>query len=140
MYFVDGGQIALLFVLYGVQQFFMQMASPILWSMIADTADYGEFLTGRRITGLTFSGALLALKFGTAVGGALLGWLLAGFGYESQAAAQSADAIWGIVALFTLAPVVGHSLLIVLVRRYRLTDARCDEIRAKLEERSASTI
>jgi GPH family glycoside/pentoside/hexuronide:cation symporter len=123
-------------VFYGTQQFFMQMASPISWSMIADSADYGEFLTRRRITGLTFSGALLALKLGTALGGALLGWLLAGFGYQSQAAAQSERTIFGIVALFTLAPAIGHSLLILLVQKYRLDDARCEKIRKYLDRRT----
>ena len=63
-------QIIPLFMLYAAQQFFTQMASPILWSMTADTVDYGEYRTGRRITGLTFSSALLSLKLGTAIGGA----------------------------------------------------------------------
>lgn len=138
LFFVEANQLTALFVLYAIQQFFTQMASPILWSMIADTADYGAFTTGRRITGLTFSGALLALKMGTAMGGALLGWLLAYFGYKSGAASQSADTIYGIVILFTLVPAIGHSTLIALVRLYRLTDDRCDEILTELNRRSES--
>jgi len=113
------------------------MASPILWSMTADTVDYGEYLTGRRITGLTLSGALLSLKIGTAIGGAILGWLLAGFGYESRASSQSPFAVFGIVVLFTLIPAIGHLTLIAIVQMYRLDDARCDAIRIELDERSA---
>lgn len=136
IYFVRAEHILLLFTLYAAQQFFTQMASPILWSMTADTADYGEFLTGRRITGLTLSGALLSLKIGTAIGGGVLGWLLAGFGYESQAVSQSTQAIHGIVVLFTLLPAAGHLTLIVIAQMYKLDDARCDAIRGELERRS----
>jgi GPH family glycoside/pentoside/hexuronide:cation symporter len=133
IYFVDSGHLVILFAVYAAQQFFTQMASPVLWSMMADTADYGEFISRRRITGLTFSGALLALKLGAALGGALLGWLLAYFNYESQAATQSAGAVQGIVLLFTIIPAFGHLLLILLAGRYRLNNQRCDEIRQGLE-------
>jgi GPH family glycoside/pentoside/hexuronide:cation symporter len=139
LFCVDSQQLVLLFALYAVQQFFTQMASPVLWSMMADTADYGEFISGHRITGLTFSGALLALKLGAALGGALLGWLLTYFSYESQAATQSAGAVQGIVLLFTIIPAFGHLLLILLAGRYRLSHQRCDEIRRELERRTSSS-
>lgn len=137
LYCVAENQVALLFGLYALQQFITQMASPILWSMMADTADYGEFKTGRRMTGLTISGMLLALKLGAAVGGALLGWMLAYFNYQSGAATQSAGTITGIVTLFTLVPAAGHLLLILLMQRYRLTDDRCAEIQAELSRRQS---
>jgi GPH family glycoside/pentoside/hexuronide:cation symporter len=133
LYFCAPTLLMLLFLLYAVQQFFTQMASPILWSMMAETADFGELVTGRRITGLTFSGALLALKLGAAVGGALLGWLLAYFGYQSKAISQSASAISGIVLLFTLIPALGHLTLIFVVRKYRLDSPRFDAIRHTME-------
>jgi Na+/melibiose symporter-like transporter len=44
----------------------------------------------------------------------------------------------GIVTLFTLMPAAGHLGLIALVRRYRLDDGRCDEIRAELSRRHAA--
>jgi len=135
LFLTGPGQITLLFVLYATQQFFTQMASPILWSMTADTVDYGEFRTGRRITGLTFSSALLSLKLGTAIGGALLGWLLAAFGYESDSASQSPHAVYGVVLLFTLLPAIGHLALIAIAQFYRLDDERCTIIRDELAKR-----
>jgi GPH family glycoside/pentoside/hexuronide:cation symporter len=139
IYCVGPAQLMLLFLLYAVQQFFTQMASPILWSMMADTADYGELITGRRITGLTFSGALLALKLGAALGGASLGWLLACFNYQSQATSQSVDTVNGIVLLFTLFPAFGHLILILLASRYRLNTERCNDIIRALELRKGTT-
>lgn len=139
LFALPADQIVLLFALYSLQQFLTQMASPILWSMMADTADYGEFSTGRRITGLTFSGALLFLKLGTAVGGALLGWLLAYFHYRPQSETQSAATIDGIVLLFTLVPAIGHLVLIGLIARYRLSDDRCAQIQAELRRRQEAS-
>jgi GPH family glycoside/pentoside/hexuronide:cation symporter len=111
------------------------MASPFLWSMMADSVDYGEYRTGRRITGLTLSGALLALKMGMAAGGALLGWMLAYFGYQNQADVQTATALHGICVMFSIVPAIGHAALFLTVRRYRLNDARNEEIRIELQRR-----
>lgn len=103
--------------------------------MMVDCVDYGEFITGRRITGLTFSGALFALKMGMAFGGAALGWLPALAGYNDEAGLQSESTTAEIAAIFTLAPAVGHLVLTTLVRRYRLDRLACDEIRQALAQR-----
>jgi glycoside/pentoside/hexuronide:cation symporter, GPH family len=73
-----------------------------------------------------------------AIGGAILGWLLAWFGYQSQAMAQSAQTISGIVVLFTIVPAVAHSLLIAICRWYNLDEDRCDVIRRELDQRQAA--
>lgn len=137
LFFVRPHQIILMFVLFGAVQFFVQMGSPILWTMMADTADYGEYKTGRRITGLIFSSALFTLKMGIAIGGAIFGWVLAYFGYQEVTEIQTENAIRGIVLLFTIIPAVWHLLLIGLVMRYKLTDSRCDAIRVELDRRKS---
>ncbi|NJM94317.1 MAG: hypothetical protein HC842_06350 [Cytophagales bacterium] len=37
---------------------------PLIWSMYADAADYSEYRTGRRATGLVFSAVVLGQKAG----------------------------------------------------------------------------
>lgn len=59
---------------------------PLLWAMIADTADWSEWKTGRRSTGFIFAGMVFALKAGLGIGGALAGWLLAAYGYTPETA------------------------------------------------------
>jgi glycoside/pentoside/hexuronide:cation symporter, GPH family len=135
LFMVGPRQITLMFAIYGLQQFLTQMASPILWSMMADTTDYGEFISGRRTTGLAFSGMLFFLKTGMAVGGALLGWFLALYDYHPKASAQSPETIHGIALLFTLVPALGHLLLAGLVQLYKLDNKRCREFHAVLEHR-----
>ena len=53
-------------------------ANPVV--MMSDTVDYGEWCNGKRLTGISFAGTLFVLKLGLALGGALIGWMLAGGG------------------------------------------------------------
>ena len=68
---------------------------PLLWAMMADVADYAEWKTSRRSTGVVFSGIVFALKAGLGLGGAICGWLLQAFGYVPNAD-QSSHALLGI--------------------------------------------
>jgi len=79
-----------------VRQFIYGCSGPVLWSMMADVADYGEWKTGRRATGTVISTVVFALWVGVALGGAAAGWLLAFFGYDSHAQVQTAHAQLGI--------------------------------------------
>jgi len=136
MYFVHSGSIVLIFTLYIVVNFFVQMGAPILFAMAADTVEYGELKTGRRVTGLVFSGALFALKLGVAVGGWLIGVLLDKSGYIGKATSQSPEAIGAIVLALTLLPAIGHFILIPIVSFYKLNRSRCQEIRNELDKLS----
>ena len=120
MFFLSPSSLTLLFILYMLTGFFTQMGNPILWAMLADTVDYGERKTSKRITGLSFAGALFALKIGMALGGALLGWVLGGYGYDPNATAQTPSAINGILLTFTILPGIGHLVLACAVRAYKL--------------------
>jgi sugar (glycoside-pentoside-hexuronide) transporter len=79
-----------------VRQFAFGCSGPVLWSMMADVADYGEWKTGRRATGTVISAVVFALWVGVALGGAIVNWLLEIYGFDSKAVAQSAHALEGI--------------------------------------------
>jgi GPH family glycoside/pentoside/hexuronide:cation symporter len=135
LYLARPGDVVLVFAVYAATQLFTDLGAPILWTMMADSVDYGEAQTGRRITGLVFAGNLFTMKLGMAVGGAVLGWLLAFYGYDGEAGQQTPRAVAGIVLVFSLVPAVGHGLLMAIVTRYRLTGERCAQIRAQLQRR-----
>ncbi|MGS8617083.1 MFS transporter, partial [Salmonella enterica subsp. enterica serovar Infantis] len=80
---------------------------PLHWSLMADVDDYGEWKTGKRNTGISFSGNLFFLNLGLAIAGAMVGFLLSWSGYDASAKAQGASAMNGIVLLFTVIPGVG---------------------------------
>jgi len=138
LYFTPAGNIALIMALYALINFFVQLGAPILFAMAADTVEYGELKTGRRVTGLVFSGALLMLKLGVAVGGWLIGLILAGSGYSGQAETQTPEAIKAILLSVTLLPAVAHLLLIPIVSLYKLNRKRCSEIRQQLDAKATA--
>ena len=78
-------------------------AVPLLWTMIADSADYGEWTTGRRSTGLYFSAAVFAQKAGWGIGAAMAGWILAATGFIPNII-QNHGAINGIKLLVSVIP------------------------------------
>lgn len=95
-----------------------QLVTPIQWVMMSDTVDYGEWRNGKRLTGISFAGTLFVLKLGLALGGAMIGWMLAAGGYDAAAKTQNADTINIIIALFTLVPAACYLLSAIIARRY----------------------
>jgi GPH family glycoside/pentoside/hexuronide:cation symporter len=133
-YLLRPENIALMFTLEILINLIMGPASPLIWAMYADTADYSEWKTGRRATGLVFSAASFAQKMGWTVGGALSGWLLAYFGYKANVA-QNASALEGIRLMMSLLPAIGSVLATVFMLLYNLDDALVKRIEGELAER-----
>jgi glycoside/pentoside/hexuronide:cation symporter, GPH family len=79
-----------------LRQFSFGLSGPILWAMMGDVADYGEWKTGRRASGTVTAAVVFALWAGLALGGFLAGWLLSVYGVVSGAAVQTAHAQFGI--------------------------------------------
>lgn len=90
--------------------------------MITDANNYGEWKTQRRITGMNVAANIFVIKLGVAVGGAILGWVLAGFEYQASAAVQSPQAVQGVVWLFTLIPSLFYLLTALAIKFYRLDE------------------
>ena len=78
-----------------LRQFAFGWSCPLLWAMIADVADYGEWKTGRRATATVTSAVVFALWAGLALGGAIAGWLFSSYGYVANAV-QTATSLSGI--------------------------------------------
>lgn len=69
-------------IVFGI---FTGIASPLMWTMYADVADYAEHKFYTASTGLIFSSSSMAQKFGAAFGTAAVMWLLAAFGFNTFA-------------------------------------------------------
>jgi glycoside/pentoside/hexuronide:cation symporter, GPH family len=58
---------------------------PLTWAIFADVADYSEWKTGRRFTGMVFATIGFALKSGLALGSATFLWIMVGlFHYDTH--------------------------------------------------------
>ena len=80
-----------------LRQFSFGLSGPLIWSMMGDVADYGEWKTGRRASGTVTAAVVFALWAGLALGGAVAGWILDLYGFVSKADMQSAHAQSGIL-------------------------------------------
>jgi GPH family glycoside/pentoside/hexuronide:cation symporter len=108
-----------------------------LWSMFADAADYSEWRTGRRATGLVFSASLMCTKIGGALSSSGSAWLLAFVGFRPNVA-ESPEVLRGLVLLMSLIPAAFWAVELVLVSCYPLNGKRLAEIEADLSVRRAS--
>ena len=135
MFFVPPTWLAVVFPLYFLVGFFHQMYQPFKWNMMANAADYGEWKFGRRITGLSFSGNLFALKMGMAVAGAFVGFSLGWFGYQAGNPTQTTLATNGIIGLLTIGPSISYLVLYWLSRFYILDDKMMNQIQRDLAHR-----
>lgn len=103
-----------------LRQFAYGFTIPLLWAMMADVADFSEWQTGRRATGVVFSAIVFGLKAGLGFGGAIGGYVLSSYGYVPNAV-QSAQALTGIRLSASLFPALGFLLCIGCLVFYRIS-------------------
>ena len=92
---------------------------PLIWAMFADVADYSEWQTGRRITGVIFATILFGLKTGLSLGGFAAGWLLSGYGYQPNAV-QTPTALQGIRMTISVYPAILFLIVIACLVSYKI--------------------
>ncbi|MGA7719731.1 MAG: MFS transporter [Ignavibacteriaceae bacterium] len=97
---------------------------PLIWSMYADTADYGEWKFGRRATGLVFSAATFSQKMGWAIGGAIAGLALTIIGYVANVE-QNASTLSGLRHMVSTIPAALAIVVIIIAIFYNL-DAKME--------------
>ncbi len=111
-------------------------AVPLLWTMIADSADYGEWTTGRRATGLYFSAAVFAQKAGWGIGAAIAGWILAASSFVPNAV-QNDTAITGIKLLVSVIPGILYMSCALFMIFYKIDSRTTELMKNDLEARRA---
>ncbi len=136
-YLLPNDQIVGIFVLHIIISTVMGPTAPLIWAMYADTADYSEWKFGRRATGLVFSAATFAQKFGWTMGAAIGGWLLAYFGFQANVE-QTPEALKGIRLMISIIPAIAALLSTLSVSFYKLDDGLMKQIEQELTERKES--
>jgi Na+/melibiose symporter-like transporter len=107
---------------------------PLIWAMFADVADYSEWKSGRRTTGVIYATILFALKTGLSLGGAMAGWLLSGYGYRPNAV-QTPEALQGIRMTISIYPTIFFLVVIACLTAYRINKKLNLQIQDELAER-----
>lgn len=136
-YFLHSGSIAMIFILQSLISMCAGSIFPLLWSMYADIADYSEWKTGRRATGLIFSSSSMSQKFGWTLGGALTGWLLGYYGFQANVV-QTENVQTGIKLMLSLFPAIGTVMSVIFISMYPLSERRMGQISLELNEKRAA--
>lgn len=136
LYFVPLTNIGLIYVftfVYGLFQF----SAPLAFTLAADTIDYGEDRFGYRIDGVAFGIISFATKIANTIAGtagiAAITWV----GYIANTN-QTETVKTGISAVVNLGCGAIFLLSGLIISFYKLTDAECLEIRARLDKKSVA--
>ncbi len=128
-----------MFALYIASSFIGGPSPVLLWSMYADTADYSEWRTRRRATGLVFSAATFSQKMGCAVGAAMTGFALEFFQYaepvDGVEQLQAAVTLNGLCMMMSVIPAGFFLAAAICLAFYGISDRVLDEIECDLQAR-----
>ena len=112
------------------------VATGYMWALVPEVISYGEYTTGRRISGIVNALTGLFFKagmtFGSIVGPAVLAYV----GYNSKEIDQTPLAEEGILWLVCVIPAILLFLAIYIISKYELTDEKIDQINREIEARS----
>lgn len=111
------------------------VASGYMWVLVPDVIAYGEYVHGRRISGIVNALTGIFYKAGMALGGVVPGLVLAWVGFDSNYFTQSAEAQRGILWLMTVIPGILLIVSMIIISRYDLDDKRIDQINREIEEK-----
>jgi len=130
-FWLDKESVTLIFVFQFLISISAGVIFPLVWSMYADAADYSEWKTGRRATGLVFSASSMSQKFGWTIGGALAGWLLGYYGFKANVV-QTDEAQNGIRMMLSFFPAIGTLLGAFFMFIYPLSEKMMTKISSEL--------
>ena len=144
LYFIPKTLVLLSLGVFMSTQYFQIMLVSNMFAMVADTVDYGEYKTGRRVTAMTFSAHLFALKAGLAIGGACSGWMLAWYGYaeaiDGVDQTQTEQALHGILIIFSLVPAGLATIVGLFGLIYKLDDKTLAKIQAAIQAQKSDAV
>ena len=134
-YFLTPENLTLIFVLQLIGSIAGGPISALLWVLYADTADYSEWKTGRRATGLVFSASIMSTKIGWAVGSMVAAFILDQTGFVANVV-QNIDVKNGLKDMMSIIPVaVGCAAFIILAFFYKLDETTMVKIKIDLDSK-----
>jgi Na+/melibiose symporter-like transporter len=108
---------------------------PLIWAIYADVADYSEWKTGRRFTGIVFATICFALKTGLALGSSSFLWIMAGlFSYNTKLP-DMPEAIHGFRVCSGIVVGLLFAICCVLLMIYKLNKRLTIQMADELAER-----
>jgi len=105
----------------------------MLRSMVADVADKQRAETGEERAGLYYSIFALADKLGGAVAAGIALPLIAWFGFDPKAPANTPEALNGLLLVFSIGPALAHAISAAVISGFSLDADQHHAIRRRLD-------
>jgi GPH family glycoside/pentoside/hexuronide:cation symporter len=111
------------------------VATGYMWALVPEVISYGEWKSGKRISGVVNALTGIFFKAGFALGGVIPGFVLSMTAFDAAKATQSPLAQQGILWLMVVIPAVLLILAMLVISKYELEDDRIDTINREIEAR-----
>jgi glycoside/pentoside/hexuronide:cation symporter, GPH family len=108
---------------------------PLIWAIYADVADYSEWKTGRRFTGIVFATIGFALKGGLALGSSSFLWIMTGFFNYDTKFPDMPEAVEGFRACSSIIVGIMFALCTLLLIMYQINKNMTIQMADELAER-----
>lgn len=126
--FLLPGNIVTFIILASIAFIGISIPNGVTWAFVSDSIDYGEWKTGHRREGITYSAFNFSRKLAQSLSGFLSGIGLAAIGYVANAK-QSAHTLLGIKVLLMLYPAIALLIAAIVIGvLYNLSDKKFKEI------------
>jgi len=122
LFVIPANNVTMIFVSQFVRSVGFGVVGAFIWSLIPEAITYGEWQTGKRISGIANALIGFFFKFGLALGGFVPGIVLSLTGFDANIETQGDSALFGIKLLLAALPALLVALLTFIVHRYDLTD------------------
>jgi GPH family glycoside/pentoside/hexuronide:cation symporter len=134
-YFFEPSDLLPIFIFQLVGSMMGGPVSTLLWVMYADAADYSEWKTGRRATGLVFSASIMSNKFGWVMGSMIAGLILSWTGFLPNTT-QNIDVQNGLKSMMSIIPAIAGIVgLFILIFFYKLDESTMKKVKEDLDKR-----
>ena len=110
-----------------------------VWSIIPDTADYGEYINGVHAPGSMYSIANFGLKMGMTLASSLMGIGLTMAGFDETALVQAAGVADGLRIFNAVSLIVPTVCALLCLLPYKLTAEQSGSISAALAQRHSKS-
>ncbi|NLD21588.1 MAG: MFS transporter [Bacteroidales bacterium] len=109
-------------------------ATGYMWALVPEVISYGEYTSGRRISGIVNALTGIFFKAGMALGGVIPGFVLAAVKFDIDP--NSIQAQQGILWILCIIPAIMLGLAMFIISKYNLDDESLDKMNREIEARS----
>lgn len=126
---------AALLVFRGIASIGASAGIAIVWGLVPDTVEYGQWKTGVRAEGAAYSIVGFFFKLGVALGGIIPGLVLQAAGYVANVP-QTERSLTAIIGLYSWVPIIITLIGVGCLWFYRLNEEYYERILSELGQRA----